>query len=190
MKLNYRFIQLLLSIALLVTSCTNKKATVEFVPPSSKEIYDVVNTLVKDEKLDSPVYKKKTFIMARLDKRKVNFEGRWGKYANYIDLIAQKELFSKNDSVFFVYQNSILSTFTLTHTPFKVFPKEDLKSKKIDPWYQPVIEITIPVFSLDHNKAYVEVDFNIADAGHGEAYFMVKENNQWRVKLKYQTWIA
>jgi len=183
-------IQLLLGATLMLASCTNKKATSDFVAPSSKEIYDVVNTLVMTEKLQDPIMDRKTFVMAKLAKQKVNFEGRIGEYANYVDMLAQKGIFSKTDSSFFVYQNSILPSFVLTDTPIKVTSESEKKEQKVDSWRNPVIVITLPVFSLDHNKAYVQVAINNADAGHGEEYFLVKENGIWRIKFKQMMWVA
>ncbi|WP_268847570.1 hypothetical protein [Flavobacterium aestivum] len=108
--------------------------------------------------------------------------------------INNDNFFSKADSTYLVSQSLGLKEFKIEQKIIEkikstTFDKEELKQKtgkKYD-----FYEMTIPVFSKDNSKAYVEINHYCGGlCGSGKAFFLSKINGEWRIINKTQTWIS
>ncbi|AYN04421.1 hypothetical protein [Flavobacterium sp. 140616W15] len=102
--------------------------------------------------------------------------------------------FSKSDSSYLVSQNLGQKEFKIEQKIIDkinstTFEKEKVKQEnrtKYD-FYQ----MTIPVFSNDMTKAYVELNhFCGGLCGDGKAFFLSKINGKWRIINKHRTWVS
>ncbi|MBF7093083.1 hypothetical protein IUY40_16240 [Flavobacterium sp. ALJ2] len=67
--------------------------------------------------------------------------------------------------------------------------KETLK-QKIGERYN-FYDMTIPIFSKDNTKAYVELNHHCgALCGEGKAFFLFKTNGEWGIIYKYIKWVS
>ena len=105
------------------------------------------------------------------------------------------ERFSAKDSLFILEQNSnpeklkikkkLLSKLNSITIEEALIKRK--KSKKLFTFY----EMTIPVFSIDRKKAYVELDHHCSGlCGSGLAIYLKKINGKWQIIEKWQTWIS
>lgn len=105
------------------------------------------------------------------------------------------ERFSAKDSLFILEQNSkpeklkiekkLLSKLNSITIEEALIKRK--KSKKLFTFY----EMTIPVFSIDRQKAYVELDHHCSGlCGSGLAIYLQKINGKWQIIEKWQTWIS
>jgi hypothetical protein len=103
----------------------------------------------------------------------------------------RQSYFTKKDSLYILYQND-----TLKHFRFNSNLISNLKlttnaiqeqNEKLDK-YQPFLEISIPIFSLDQQYAYIQVNYLCVSCGGGTGIFLKKINKQWMIVKKYSTW--
>lgn len=95
------------------------------------------------------------------------------------NLIAQNSKPSK-----FIIDKSILKNINSTS-----FEKENAKRKKGENYR--FYEMTIPIFSLDNQKAYIELGYHCGTlCGHGKAIYLKKLNGKWIIVKKFGTWIS
>ena len=52
------------------------------------------------------------------------------------------------------------------------------------------IIFSIPIFSSDNKKAYIEIDIYSKMYRHGESYFLEKNKGKWRVIYSATNWSA
>jgi hypothetical protein len=51
--------------------------------------------------------------------------------------------------------------------------------------------MTIPIFSLDNQKAYVELGYHCGTlCGYGKAIYLKKVSGKWIIVKKFRTWIS
>ena len=68
--------------------------------------------------------------------------------------------------------------------------EEELNKRKTDRKYN-YFEITMPIFSLDKNKAYLEINHYCGGlCGSGKSIFLKKINGKWKIIDKWRTWIS
>lgn len=107
--------------------------------------------------------------------------------------VNHKNFFAETDSLHLLFQNQL----------FKTFPIEKTLSKQIkfvssaEVWKNMRSEITIsfydmtiPVFSSDNKKAYVEWDYNCATCGTGTALFLEKVRGKWIIVYEENLWVS
>ncbi|MCF6140935.1 hypothetical protein L1S34_06520 [Flavobacterium sp. K77] len=110
------------------------------------------------------------------------------------DKINDEIFFAKKDSSNLIAQNSKPSIFKidkllLININTTSFEKENIKRKKGKNYR--FYEMTIPIFSLDNRKAYVELGYHCgALCGHGKAIFLKKINEKWIIVKKFGTWVS
>jgi hypothetical protein len=63
----------------------------------------------------------------------------------------------------------------------------ELKNQKINTEY---IIISIPIFSSDNKKAYVEIDYYSKNRNFGESFFLEKIGEKWKVVYRLGNWSA
>jgi hypothetical protein len=189
-----RFLLSLVSIAVLMLSFSCKhKQTIEPVKP--QEVYDVINTVIKERRLDTTQWKPNwpLRLIQELWKIDVDFpepkikddtlkHERSPGTMDYNELLTT--VFSREDSVFFAYQNIHNNKFILQPGKIKLI-KLMSDSAFIKSQYMPTryseISFSIPIFSLDHQKAW------IGAMGPWE-YYLIKTNDIWRIKIMKKRW--
>lgn len=110
------------------------------------------------------------------------------------DVINNEVFFSTKDSSNLIAQNSNPSKFeidksVLKNINFTTTDKEVKKQKKED--FYRFYAMTIPIFSLDNKKAYVELDYHCGTlCGYGNAIYLKKIRGKWIIVEKVKTWIS
>lgn len=102
--------------------------------------------------------------------------------------------FATKDSFNLIAQNSKPSKFIVDQSILKninstSFEKEKAKRKKGKNYR--FYEMTIPIFSLDNQKAYVELGYHCGTlCGYGKAIYLKKVSGKWIIVKKFRTWIS
>lgn len=105
-------------------------------------------------------------------------------------LIVVKSVFNQKDSLNFVSQNFCLSNLYIPKNiskSAKTISLDELKNQKINTQY---MMISIPIFSSDNMKAYVEIDYYSKNRNFGESFFLVKIGEKWKVVYSRGNWSA
>ncbi len=102
--------------------------------------------------------------------------------------------FSAKDSLSLLKQNSNPEKFKIEESLAEKInqttkEKEINKKKKGKPF--DFYEMTIPIFSLDNQKAYLELNHHCGGlCGGGTSIFLRKINGKWKIVDKRQTWMS
>ena len=185
---------LLISFIAMLSLSQSCKPKREMEPVKPQEIYDVINTVIRDQRLDTTQWKPnwKVRLIQELWKINVDFPKLSTKTdtpaeqppgtIDYYELLTT--IFSRKDSAFFVFQNSHLDSFVLKPDKIKIV-KLISDSAFIKSQYTPTryseLSFSIPIFSQDHKKAWVGA------IGPFE-YYLIKTNNIWRIKIIKSRW--
>ncbi|MCZ8228354.1 hypothetical protein [Flavobacterium sp.] len=105
-------------------------------------------------------------------------------------LLVVKSVFNQKDSLNFVSQNFCLSNLYIPKSiskSAKTISLEELKSQKINAQY---MIISIPIFSSDNKKAYVEIDYYSKNRNFGMSFFLQKIGEKWKVVYSRGNWSA
>jgi len=173
-------------------SCKRKQA---IEPVTPQEVYDVINTVIRERRLDTTQWKPNwpLRLIQELWKIDVYFPKSKAKIdadkqeappgaMDYNELLTT--VFNRKDSVFFAYQNTHNDKFILQPGKIKliklmsdsVFYKSQFTTNRYSE-----TTFSIPIFSLDHQKAF------IAAMGPYE-YYLIKTNDKWRIKIVKKRW--
>ena len=102
--------------------------------------------------------------------------------------------FSSKDSLFLLEQNSNREKLTIAK---KIINKlnntkiEKIKIRRKDKQRSRFYEMTIPVFSMDRQSAYVQLDYQCGGlCGSGQDIFLKKINGRWKIIVQWQSWIS
>jgi hypothetical protein len=110
------------------------------------------------------------------------------------DKVNGEIFFSSKDSLAIILQNSnpekikIKESITekLNTTTFEKEMTKRKKGKEYD-----FYEMTIPIFSLDKQKVYIELNHSCgALCGNGKGIYLKKINGKWKIVEKWETWIS
>ncbi len=95
--------------------------------------------------------------------------------------------FLKNDSLDILNQNETFKTFKIPKSIVGKFKTiEQTKNNKIAEKY---IQFSIPIFSTDSTKAYIEFDhYSNNDSSYGNSIFVEKRNGKWNIKYVEANW--
>jgi hypothetical protein len=100
----------------------------------------------------------------------------------------------KKDSLSILNQNQVLRTYLIGNSfsrkiKLTTFKEQKIKSKaNLDATF---FYITIPIFSADNTKAYVEVNkISFAKSGWGEAIYLERKNGKWKIIYKEELWVS
>ena len=116
----------------------------------------------------------------------------------YITTLLKSELngktFSSEDSSYILFQNSNLKKMKIDNKILHklnatTFEKEliKIKNEKNYRFY----EMSIPIFSLDKQKAYVQLGYHCGNlCGRGTSIYLRKLNGKWMIVQKWRTWIS
>lgn len=108
----------------------------------------------------------------------------------HILLLYHNKYFNKSDEKYAFFQNDVLKESLLTKNlvaPFELSPQRELTKTDSTFFY----ELTIPIFSANHNTAFVKVTFIcFKHWGRCDALFLRKLNGKWRIVSQDMLWIA
>ncbi|MFN7099595.1 MAG: hypothetical protein ACK4M4_04395, partial [Flavobacterium sp.] len=95
--------------------------------------------------------------------------------------------FLKKDSHNIINQNKTLKTFIIPKSITQKFKTVELtKTSKIAEKY---IQFSIPIFSKDNTKAYLEFDKYIDNENsYGNSIYLEKTNGKWEIKYVERHW--
>jgi hypothetical protein len=95
--------------------------------------------------------------------------------------------FFKNDSLNIVNQNETFKTFKIPTSITQKFKTVELtKNLKITEKY---IQFSIPIFSKDNTKAYLEFDhYSNNENSYGNSIYLEKTNGKWKIKYIESNW--
>jgi hypothetical protein len=102
--------------------------------------------------------------------------------------------FSEKDSLKILAQNDILKTYIINSPITKrilLTTYEEQKKKSKNNLDASFLFLTIPIFSADHNKAYLEINEKcFGNCGWGKAIYLEKENGEWKIIYKCELWVG
>lgn len=96
---------------------------------------------------------------------------------------------SKADSAYFVFQSDTLNHFTISGDILNDIytTTQDKQKGKEDTYFS----CTIPIFSTDKTKAYVELNYRCWGlCSYGRYYILSKEKNRWTIIEKTTHWFS
>nr|WP_315151221.1 hypothetical protein [uncultured Flavobacterium sp.] len=105
-------------------------------------------------------------------------------------LLVGKSIFNQKDSLNFVAQNFCLPKLYIPKNiskRVKTISLTELQSQKLNTEY---IIVSIPIFSNDNKKAYVEIDYYSKNRNFGESFFLEKIGEKWKVVYRFGNWSA
>lgn len=107
--------------------------------------------------------------------------------------INNEVFFRKTDSLHLLFQNHLYKTFPIEKELAKRIKfissaeaASDMASEKSIRFYK----MTIPIFSSDNKKAYVEWDYSCPLCGYATAIFLKKEDGKWLIVREENLWVS
>jgi hypothetical protein len=201
-------ITILLIVAFSFLKCQTKSEKTDINPKSSDDINKIVEAIILQDSLD--VFKNRpnpSMFCSELKKITVEipikrkdgltlppFPGNI--YINNIlnDKVDGETFFTSKDSSSIMAQNSNPDKLKidkaisekLSSTTFE----EELNKKKNGKEYD-FYNLSIPIFSLDKQKAFVELEHHCGSlCGSGKGYYLKKINGKWKIVQEWRTWIS
>ena len=201
---------IIVSICLLFANCKKNKS--EFNNSEIKDINEIVNIVIIEDSLNvlKSESESKMFCenLIKLDiyipeKRKENEPIPPPPPPSFNDVsiedllndkIENRMFFSSNDSLFLLEQNLKSKELKIENeiiekinTTSKNIELEKKKNGKSYNYY----EMTIPIFSKDNQKAYLELNHFCGHlCGSGKSIYLNKINGKWKIVNKWRTWIS
>lgn len=193
----------IIAISLLI-SCNHSKIEYNFFIPDKNDINEIIKTIVRHDS----AFIKSELVSADLRKLKtVAHHQKSGElyvppppdyYKIEIgDLLRfktghQQNCFSKQDSLYILFQNDTLKTFRIDSSSFRHIrlttgAEQEQKEKKGNS--KRYMDMSIPIFSLNQKKAYVQINNFCPGCGSGYAVFLEKKMGQWQIVAQHRTWI-
>lgn len=194
---------ILISVSILLTNC--KKDDKSITNIKGNEINDIVKTIIKEERLNILKDSSKTYLFCE-DLLKLNVyisdnnqnalppppDQNCTEIHNIlIPKINNHKFCDSKDSLYIIQQNFDVKEFKISNQIIEQihstkYLKEDEKRKKGN-----FYEMSIPIFSRDNLKAYVELNRYCGHlCGNGISIYLVKINGKWRIIDKWRTWIS
>ena len=108
--------------------------------------------------------------------------------------IKEESFFLSKDSLYLLQQNSNPEKLKIGKDLINklnsiTIEKAKIWNKKVRPFR--FYEMTIPVLSLDRQKAYVQLGYHCGSlCGYGQAIYLKKVNRKWQIIQKWETWIS
>ncbi|WKL46153.1 hypothetical protein Q1W71_14430 [Flavobacterium pectinovorum] len=102
--------------------------------------------------------------------------------------------FSSKDSLYLLEQNSNPEKLKIEKKLINKLNNttiEKIKIRRENKQRSRFYEMTIPVFSVDRQSAYVELDYHCGGlCGDGQVIFLKKINGKWKIIVQWQSWIS
>lgn len=199
---------ILICVFLMISGCKDKGKETKLASFTDRDINEIVETILIQDSL--PVFKNdKNSKSLCVELIKINIEipvkGEKNNLPpipfNNITInkllslkIENERFFLSTDSIYLTSQNSEQKIFSLEQ---KVVAKinsttneKEISKQKRGEKYE-FYEMTIPLFSKDRTKAYVELNHYCGSlCGSGKAILLSKINGKWSIVDKYRTWIS
>lgn len=100
----------------------------------------------------------------------------------------------KKDSLNLLNQNETLKNYRIENSlskKIKLTTFQEQKNKSQANQDAEFLYLTIPIFSSDNTKAYMEVSkICFGNCGWGRAIYLEKKNGKWKIVYKNQLWIG
>lgn len=194
-----------------ILSCKNSKVETDFEASKIKDINQIVETIIIEDTLDVLKNGKDSRMLCEeLTKLRIYIPEKAKKGEIYPPLpppppfgnvsiesllhYGKIGLFNVKDSLTLVNQNSNPQIFKIDKVLFDKFnltTREKEIGKKNTKESFDFYEITIPIFSLDNKKAYVELSHYCGRlCGSGKAIYLKKINGKWKIIDSWRTWIS
>lgn len=189
-------------------SCQNKKEETNIASEEIKNINEIVEAIIIQDSLN--VFSKSedsTMFCSELRRLNIYIPEKRNDGLNlppppqdiYItELINSKikgeSFFSSKDSLYLLEQNSNpeklkIEKDLVNKLNSTTIEKAIIRNKKVHPFK--FYEMTIPVLSLDRQKAYVQLGYHCGSlCGNGKAMYLKKVNGKWKIIEKWKTWIS
>ena len=212
-KLNVKKIMkkifLLIIISVFLINCKSKNEENELYVSKVNDISEIVNAIIVQDSLNiSKNGKESKMFCVDLVKLNINVPEKRKDGIITIPIpfnnvllenllnrkIKGEVFFSKKDSLTLIEQNSNPNIITVDSEIISKInsttrEKELVKRKKGELYR--FYEMNIPIFSLDKNKAYVEIGYYCGSlCGSGKAIYLKKINGKWKIIDTWQTWIS
>ncbi|MCC9072167.1 hypothetical protein LNQ49_11300 [Flavobacterium sp. F-65] len=203
---------LILLVSLSFTNCKKIKNETKFDSSKIKDINEIVKTVIIEDSLNVLINGKGTKMfceeLIKLDiyipeKTKDNepIPPPPPPSFNAISIedllcskIGNEIFFTSRDSLYLLQQNSNPQTLKIEKEVVEKInsttKEKEINKKKLGESYN-FYEMTIPVFSSDNQKAYLELN-HYCDGlcGSGKSIFLKKINGKWKIIDKWRTWIS
>lgn len=189
-------------------NCQTKNDKKDYTSDETKNINKIISAIVVQDTLDILKRTKNAKMFCEELKRmvvEIPFKQKDGSilppvsdniYINTIlnDKIKGEVFFSTKDSAYLMYQNLYPKKFKLdklytSEWNLTSFEKEMIKRKEGKEY--DYYEMTIPIFSKDQTKAYIEIDYHCGSlCGYGRGMYLQKVNEKWIIVETFRTWIS
>lgn len=201
-------ITLYIIIIIAFCSCQNKKEKTNIASEEIKNINEIVEAIIIQDSLN--VYSKSedsTMFCSELRRLNIYIPEKRNDGLNlppppqdiYItelinSKIKEESFFSSKDSLYLLKQNSNPEKLKIGKDLINKLnsitsEKAKIRNKKVLPFR--FYEMTIPVLSLDKQKAYVQLGHHCGSlCGEGQAIYLKKVNGKWKIIAKWETWIS
>ncbi len=200
---------LLIVIFTLLVNCKHKSKENELYASNIKDINEIVETIIIQDSLNVLITEKESKMfcvdlvklnIAIPEKRKdgiitIPIPFNNVSLHNLIDRKINDEIFfSTKDSLTLMEQNLNPQTIRISNDIISKINSTthelELKKRKKGELYR-FYEMNIPIFSLDKNKAYVELGYYCGGlCGSGKALYLKKINGKWKIIDSWRTWIS
>ena len=203
---------LILLVSLSFTNCKKIKNESEFDSSKIKDINEIVKTVILEDSLNVLIHGKGTKMfceeLIKLDiyipeKRKDNEPIPPPPPPSFNDISIENLLYSKiENEIFFTSKDSLYLLQQNLNPQILKIEKEivekinsttkekEINKKKLGESYN-FYEMTIPIFSSDNQKAYLELNHYCGRlCGSGKSIFLKKINGKWKIIDKWRTWIS
>lgn len=200
---------LLFALSILVVNCHSKNNEPVIDVSRSKEINDIVATIINQDSLNVSKKEKDTNLFC-IDLAKLNIQNPAKRKDGMIEppakplntvLFENLMLAKFNNELFFTKKDSItLLEQNQNPEKFRINPEiigrinattvdGILKKRKKGESYQ-FYQMTIPLFSLDGNKAYTQLTYGCEGlCGNGKAIYLKKINGKWSIIDTFRIWM-
>jgi hypothetical protein len=140
---------------------------------------------------------KKITVFSRLEKD--SFPIRYRDQISINDLLIYeyrgRRLFTSVDSTFILFQSDTLKQLSIDTNSIEQYnfvSRQTLNQDQRKGKTYGYIVVSIPIFSKDLNKAYIEVDHYCKGGLCGGGYFLFlkKQYGKWKIIARQQTWIS
>jgi hypothetical protein len=202
---------IILSIAFFsIFSCKNSENIIEFTPSTVKEINEIVKAIVEEDSLKVFENAKDKKMLCKelirlniyIPEKPKNGEIPPPPPPSFNDVSLTDLLHYNKNSTFFKAVDSLyllkqnlnpekleIDSNIVGQINFTTKDKE-ISKKKVEQPYS-YYEMTIPVFSLDNQVAYLELNYYCGRlCGSGKSVYLKKINGKWKVIEKWGTWIS
>lgn len=208
-KIIMKKIFLLIMFSAFLVNCKSKNEENELYASKIKDINEIVKAIIVQDSLNvSKKGKESKMFCADLVKLNINVPEKRKDGIITIPIpfnsvlldnllnrkIKGEVFFSKKDSLTLIEQNSNPNIITIDSEIISEINsttrEKELEKRKKGELYR-FYEMNIPIFSLDKNKAYVQLGYHCGGlCGSGKAIYLKKINGKWKIIATWRTWIS